>query len=678
MPIGDDVLEIRGNTASAVTALENLDVQLQKLNETSQAISAELVKGFSQAEKEIQTTSNSVGLLATAMGGAMVAAQAAIGIMKAGFSAVVGTIKEVVEAGAQAETTAKKLDVAWENASKRIGLTRREMDAFAESLGKTAAIDDDVLKDLEARLLTFDQIGRDNFLRVLPVALNTAANSGRSLETTMESLGRALQDPAHNVSAISNNVVSLSAATKELAKDLAEAGDIVGAQNVILAELEARTKGGAAAAATTFAAAQSRAAIAVNELYEKIAVNLLPAFTDFLNDVGRAVDEVGLLLPNIIELSKQFGNVALAALGFNGTMDELPSAVEVVRTAIASCAIVLNNWELLWVRLGLQVNMVLEDVVNEFNKVNVAIDAAIDKIQEWFDVFMLGAKGADKVEVGGFALKGLEKAIESQVQKLDKGPRDAINKIVIGMKDEFAKLEGVADDGMSLTQAKIQQRIAEIDKILMDSGLAALTPKGAVGPNVAVPVPAPGSDKIPPAPPKKKTREQLAEERKEQKELWKQVGIDMKNIGKGLFGFGPLVASFQKPGDFSNTKEAIRARDAKEREEARARIKDTDKGFQSEAVDLIDFATKLQTAALSEGKNEEKRAAIEAEKHLKEIKDTNKRLFEIFTKQPEEAARRLAAAMGPQVAAAYEAAAAIANPITELVKKIPTLPARAG
>lgn len=673
MPIGDDVLEIKGNTASAVTALEALDAQLEKLNQTSQGISAELIRGFNAANGAVKGTTVSVGVLATAVAAATAGINLALAGVKAAYEATVGIFVDVVTAGAQAETIARKLDTAWANAANRIGLTRAELDALAESLGKANAIDDDVLKNLEARLLTFDKIGRDNFLRVLPIVLNTAANSGQSLETVMTSLGRALQDPAHNVSAIANNVISLSNETKTLAKELALAGDVIGAQNAILAELEARTQGAAEAAATTFAAAQSRASIAVNELYEKIAISLMPAFIEFVNGIATAIDAIGPFVPMLVEAAQGFVSNALGASDFTAAMKDLPTIMANVAVGVADVAKALLTMGLRWELVKLQAAhffMTIEDYLVSLEDITESRLARF--FAGWENTF---------TNIGNFAT-----TVFSNIWlNFGKFWADLLSKITGGGGEEFtwtpitegyekaiAKLPAITEAKMSEAHVQVALGIAKISQEL-DRSWVDVGNKAKGGPGTPLPVPAPGSTVVPPMPPKKRSREDEAAARKDEKQVWKDMAADFKFAMRPFAEFGAMA----KKGFDTPWKKAEREAEEKKRKDLLPK-KGADKGFQSEAIDLLSLHSRIQSAALSAGKDQEKAAIIETEKHAKETKELNKKLYDLFTKAPGESAKRLADAISPTLGTALRAAGIAAEAIPVVVRTLNHMKGRAG
>lgn len=129
------------------------------------------------------------------------------------------------------------------------GFTSKELQKMASDLqAKTLFGDEVILKDATAQLLTFTNIAGEQFARTQKAALNLATRLDGDLKSASIQLGKALNDPVANLSALSRSGIQFSKDQKEVIKSLAETGRLAEAQTIILDELE-KQYGGAAEAA---------------------------------------------------------------------------------------------------------------------------------------------------------------------------------------------------------------------------------------------------------------------------------------------------------------------------------------------------------------------------------------------------------------------------------------------
>jgi hypothetical protein len=129
------------------------------------------------------------------------------------------------------------------------GKTAEELQKSAKQLETFSNFDDDdILGKVTANLLTFGNVSGDVFDRAQQAAVDLSARLGTDLQGSAIQLGKALNDPVTGITALSRVGVSFTDDQKEMIKAMVEAGDVAGAQGLILAELE-KQYGGAAKAA---------------------------------------------------------------------------------------------------------------------------------------------------------------------------------------------------------------------------------------------------------------------------------------------------------------------------------------------------------------------------------------------------------------------------------------------
>ena len=130
------------------------------------------------------------------------------------------------------------------------GFTSQELQKMAADLqAKTIFGDEVILKDATSQLLTFTNIAGEQFARTQKAALNLATRLDGDLKSASIQLGKALNDPVANLSALSRSGIQFSEEQKAIIKSLAETNKLADAQTIILDELEKQYGGAAEAAA---------------------------------------------------------------------------------------------------------------------------------------------------------------------------------------------------------------------------------------------------------------------------------------------------------------------------------------------------------------------------------------------------------------------------------------------
>lgn len=155
--------------------------------------------------------------------------------------------KASVIAAEDAARASAQLDAVIKSTGGAAGVTSDAAEDLASNLSKLVGIDDDLIVKNEAIMLTFTKIGRDVFPTAMQAALDMSAAMGGDLQSSVMQLGKALNDPILGVGALRRVGVQLTDSQEAMVKQMVEAGDVMGAQKIILGEL-ATEFGGAAEA----------------------------------------------------------------------------------------------------------------------------------------------------------------------------------------------------------------------------------------------------------------------------------------------------------------------------------------------------------------------------------------------------------------------------------------------
>jgi hypothetical protein len=284
-------------------------------------------KGIKAAKKEFADFGKSIGVAFAAVGAATLA----------GAAALVRFGSDAIKAGEEVAIANNRLA----QINKSMGLfggqtaavTKRLID-FANANELTVAVDAEVIKATQAKLLTFKELGKTAdeaggaFDRATIAALDLAAAGFGSAESNAVQLGKALQDPIKGLTALRRAGVTFTEAEKEKIKTLVQSGQILEAQNVILSAIETQVGGTAKATAK----ATDIMNIAFTNVSEAIGLALLPTFREFADEIVKITPTLEqALAPAAAEIGQVFKDEVLPAVRDFTKWLASPDGVETIR-----------------------------------------------------------------------------------------------------------------------------------------------------------------------------------------------------------------------------------------------------------------------------------------------------------------------------------------------------------
>ena len=284
-------------------------------------------KGIKAAKKEFADFGKSIGVAFAAVGAATLA----------GAAALVRFGSDAIKAGEEVAIANNRLG----QINKSMGLfggqtaavTKRLID-FANANELTVAVDAEVIKATQAKLLTFKELGKTAdeaggaFDRATIAALDLAAAGFGSAESNAIQLGKALQDPIKGLTALRRAGVTFTEAEKEKIKTLVQSGQILEAQNVILSAIETQVGGTAQATAK----ASDIMDIAFTNVSEAIGLALLPTFREFADEIVKITPTLEqALAPAAAEIGQVFKDEVLPAVRDFTKWLASPDGVETIR-----------------------------------------------------------------------------------------------------------------------------------------------------------------------------------------------------------------------------------------------------------------------------------------------------------------------------------------------------------
>ncbi len=188
------------------------------------------------------------------------------------------------------------------------GVTATQVSNLSEKLALQIGVDDELIQKSANLLLTFkqvqNQVGENN--NIFDRAVITAQDLGNvfgSADAAAMQLGKALSDPVKGITALRRAGINFTEQQKEQIKTLVASGDVLGAQKLILAEIESQVGGTAAATATGF----DRMRVAMGNVAEEFGAILIPYIERFANFITQKV------VPYLTNLADVLGEKGVGA-----------------------------------------------------------------------------------------------------------------------------------------------------------------------------------------------------------------------------------------------------------------------------------------------------------------------------------------------------------------------------
>ena len=196
-----------------------------------------------------------------------------------------------------------------------VGFVSTELQKMASDLQNTSLFgDEDILQGVTAQLLTFTNIAGEQFKKTQLAALDLSAKLGTDLKSSSISLGKALNDPVANLSALSRSGIQFSTEQKTVIKSLVETNRLAEAQDIILGELSNQFGGAAEAAAKAGLGPFKQLSNTIGDLTEDFGKIIGEALLPFVANVKNIASGFKSLSPATKKFIVILGGVA-AAIG---------------------------------------------------------------------------------------------------------------------------------------------------------------------------------------------------------------------------------------------------------------------------------------------------------------------------------------------------------------------------
>lgn len=271
----------------------------------------------------------------------------AAGALFAGVSAVARFLGEANEEARESIKVGKTTAQIIKSTGGAAKVTSKQVGDLAGAISLKTGMDDEAIQSGANLLLTFKNVrnevgtGAKIFDRATLAAVDLSAAGFGSVSSTSKILGKALNDPLKGLTALSRAGVTFTDGQKKQIKKMIEAGDTLGAQKIIMKEVESQV-GNVAEAQADWA---DKAKVAFDDVKETAGGFLrqglepvskwfvetgLPAVQDFFKKISSDKDlKVALT-------SLKDSLVALTGKDFKASLDGLAVSLPPVVTAISN------------------------------------------------------------------------------------------------------------------------------------------------------------------------------------------------------------------------------------------------------------------------------------------------------------------------------------------------------
>jgi hypothetical protein len=422
-----------------------------------------------------------------------------VGAVVKGLQSVVAEAREAQKVGA---ITAQVIKTTGGSANVSAG----QVEKLATSLSNKAGVDDEVIQKGANLLLTFknvrNEVGKGNkiFDQATAAAVDLSAAGFGSVDSASKMLGKALNDPVKGMTALGRAGVTFTKGQEKQIKAMVKQGDLLGAQKIILGEVQSQVGGAAAASAT----AGEKLSVAWGNFKETIGTALLPILDRLMNFIAQTV------LPGILKLGPVFTKIgdfikpAIAGVqaffsGSTAGSGKLTAFMTTVSSVFASVKSIFMSFvtivQALWARFG---GIITSYVVVALKNLLTIVRGAFKVLEGIFNVIagiLTGDwsrvwKGIQQIVKGAWTvIKGIVSQGWNIIKTLFKVAGAIIKGIFVGLwnvvkslaKAGMDKLKSAISDGVKKAiqffkdlPGKIKSALGNMGKLLLNAGKAVL------------------------------------------------------------------------------------------------------------------------------------------------------------------------------------------------------------
>jgi len=210
--------------------------------------------------------------------------------VKNAFQPVIAKAMEWVKAFAESDAATARLNAVLAATGGTAGVTAEQINKLATEMQRTTIYEDDAVKNASALLLVYDKVNKNIFPETIKLAADMATIFGGDLSSNAQQLGKALQNPAENLSVLNRTTRAFDEETQKMIKTMVEAGRVTDAQNLILETLEKKVGGAAEAMGKSAAGGIAQMANMIEDLKENLGEVVYTGFKPFIDVIKTVLD----------------------------------------------------------------------------------------------------------------------------------------------------------------------------------------------------------------------------------------------------------------------------------------------------------------------------------------------------------------------------------------------------
>ena len=301
-------------------------------------------KAVNDGLDEVGKNATKAGSSFSGMGSVMSGVLQGIGQKLGGFAlelggkalgAVTDFIGGSIEEASQWNSVFAQTQAVIESTGGAAGITAEEMANLATNLSATAGasiFSDDAILGAQNVLATFTNIEDLQFAGATQAIVDMSQALGTDLNSAAMQVGKALNDPVAGLAALSRSGVQFTAEQEAMIKAMVEAGNVAGAQEVMLKELNTQFGGSASAAVNTYAGQQAVLAEKMAGIQQTLGEALMPLMMQFGTFMS---DTLVPILADVVGGISEFINGMNESGTASGVFDTLRNAIAAVPGVLA-------------------------------------------------------------------------------------------------------------------------------------------------------------------------------------------------------------------------------------------------------------------------------------------------------------------------------------------------------
>ena len=301
--------------------------------------STKAVQAFKQTEQA--TTATEGAAKKTGLSFKSIATGVATGLAVA---KVVSFGKAAVGAAEESAVAHERLVATFKGAGDATGALAARAEKYAGALSAATGVDDEAIAGAQALLATFHSVSSASavqagvFDRATAAAADLAAAGYGDLNSNAVQLGKALEDPVKGMAALAKSGVTFTAAQKAAIQQMEKTGNHLGAQKIVLENVESQVKGTAAATAT----GSAKMAVAWGNFQESVGAAILPFVT-------LVQTKLAGLFAFVSENSSWLVPLVTSAAALIGVIVGVAKAFEIFSTAMKGFKVVVGILRSEWI-----------------------------------------------------------------------------------------------------------------------------------------------------------------------------------------------------------------------------------------------------------------------------------------------------------------------------------------